>query len=179
MKSSDTNDWGSHLQPSDRQILIRTAQNIAPLVQNQKKMRRFRARLTEFAAKWKAHRTAHEAEQEGKWQPSMGIPENPLGVIWPYAYIQQQPGHFPNYPKDVPTILGDYVILGVIHVTAFSFHLSGSATHAYLMSWRKKYGSTLSLVDAMKAGGSTHDPVHRRSRNIQSRRIDFPDAWTV
>ena len=115
MRSSEARDWRSHLQPSEEQFLVRTAQEIAVLVQNQMKMRRFRTRLTEFAEKWTAYRTAYEAERAGKWQPEMGTPENPLGTIWPFVYVDQRPGCFPRYPNDAPEILGDYTLLGVIH----------------------------------------------------------------
>jgi class 3 adenylate cyclase len=48
----------------------------------------------------------------------MGMPDNPLGAIWPAIYVQQPAGpgiHFPAGPRDVPHILGDYALLQTIH----------------------------------------------------------------
>lgn len=96
------------LHAEDKQFLYDIAKDIAMLVDESKKRVYFQKQLTEFADKWRAYKTAHEADLKGEWQPSMGIPGNPLLMIWPRP---AGVGRFPFLGGG----LGAFALLAVIH----------------------------------------------------------------
>ena len=101
----------------EKLFLQDTAQKVAMLVAKPPKtMDYFRKQLTKFADKWTVYKTAKEAERKGKWQPSMGIPSNPLWAIWPR---NTGTSCFPNF-GDIPRVLGGYSLLAVIHNNVLS-----------------------------------------------------------
>lgn len=122
------------LTEEDKHFLHCIAQDIAMLfstsdkyISAAKKIKHFRKKLTEFAKKWEIHNSVYKASRKGKWSPSMGKPINPLGTIWPDVYgvkwedstgPKRSPRgriRFPfSHPRDMQ-LLGDYVLLGVIH----------------------------------------------------------------
>ena len=178
MRSCQASDWGGPLQPSDRRFLLRTAQKVALLVQDQREMKQFRRRLTEFGERWTAYRIAYEAGKAGQWQPEMGTPENPLGTIWPGAYVQQQPGCFPAYPKDVPTILGDYAVLGTIHdrVLPQCKRINEACLPDELVEevWLNLVTGRCEESHAIGAAGPRYTiPQHRLSRSLDCVRADL------
>ena len=75
-----------NLWDGDKQFLSAIAKEVATLADVSNNMNHFQKQLTEFSDKWKAYKTAQEADRKGKWQPSMGRPKNPLGTIWPLIY---------------------------------------------------------------------------------------------
>lgn len=111
----NTSEEYKRLSAKDKRFLLDIAKEIAMLVDIPEKMDYFQKQLTEFADKWGEYKAVTQADSEGKWQPSMGKPGNPLDTIWP-PYISH-PGRFPYYlyPRGVRTILGAYALLGVIN----------------------------------------------------------------
>ena len=112
------------LSAEDKQFLSEIAKEVAMLVVTSEKMDCLQKQLTEFADKWKAYKTAYEADRRGKWLPSMGKPSNPMGTIWPIVYRngwrvseKYDPKNLMQwYPcRDVRTVLGDYALLAVVH----------------------------------------------------------------
>jgi len=100
------------LWDGDKQFLSAIAKEVAILVAVSENMNYFRKQLTEFADKWGAYKTAYEADRKRKWQPSMGKPDNPLETIWPRS---AGAGRFPYCGGDIPSVLGGYALLAVIH----------------------------------------------------------------
>jgi hypothetical protein len=117
MMPSQANDWTKGLYPTAVQFLRSSAEEIAILVDNPDNMARFRSRLTEFADEWKKYRIAEQARQEDNWQPAMGRPENPLGMIWPSFYEKQSsgPGIHATVYFHVRPVLGSYALLQALH----------------------------------------------------------------
>jgi hypothetical protein len=119
MIPSKSDDWTKGLRPKAVQLLRRVAKETAILVANGTNMGHFRHQMAEFAEKWRAYKIAHEADEQGTWQPSKGLPENPVGTIWPYVYVEQPTGpgllYLPLYPRNMPEVLGDYALLQAIH----------------------------------------------------------------
>ena len=117
------------LLDDDKQFLSAIAKEVATLVAVSNNMNHFQKQLTEFSDKWKAYKTAYEADRKRKWQPSMGKPKNPLGTIWPLIYGSGwRDGVEKCFPekrgiisirlspcRDIKGVLGAYALLGVIH----------------------------------------------------------------
>jgi hypothetical protein len=118
------------LWDGDKQFLSAIAKEVATLVAVPENMNYFRKQITEFADKWRAYKTAYEADRKGKWQPSMGRPSNPLGTIWPSVYgsgwrdgvenfLPEEGGIYylsRYYPcRDIKIVLGACALLAVIN----------------------------------------------------------------
>ncbi len=116
------------LWDGDKQFLSAIAKEVAMLAAVSNNMNHFQKQLTEFSDKWKAYKTAHEADRKKKWQPSMGKPKNPMGTIWPLNYgsgwrdgvekcFPEKGGHSIRLSpcRDIKGVLGAYALLAVIH----------------------------------------------------------------
>jgi hypothetical protein len=113
------------LPPAAIRFLNNFAKDIAMIVCDRRKMEYFRAQVTQFADKRKAFTIVMEADKKGKWQPAMGRPTDPMGVIWPHEYGTGWKslndfggGLIPLMYKiyeDAPELLGHYTLLAEIH----------------------------------------------------------------
>ncbi|MCJ7777228.1 MAG: toll/interleukin-1 receptor domain-containing protein [Sedimentisphaerales bacterium] len=115
------------LWDGDKQFLSAIAIEVATLVAVPENMDYFQKQLTEFTDKWRAYKTAYEADRKSRWQPSMGRPSNPLGTIWPSIYgsgwsdgaenfLHPEGGgiRIYNFCRDVKFVLGAYALLAVV-----------------------------------------------------------------
>ena len=102
----------------EKQFLSDMAEEVAMLVAKPEKRHHFCENLIEFREKWEAYKTAYDARRKGKWQPSMGTPDDPLATIWPRSDGRPLSGgafRFPYCGGAIRGVLGAYALLAVIH----------------------------------------------------------------
>ena len=102
----------------EKQFLSDMAEEVAMLVAKPEKRNYFCKNLKEFGEKWEAYETAYDARRKGEWQPSMGMPDDPLATIWPRSDgrpLSAGAFRFPYCGGAIRGVLGAYALLAVIH----------------------------------------------------------------
>ena len=95
--------------PSVEAYLLDLAKDIAPLVKKPQVMDRFRKQIRVYAQMWERWETVQKADQENRWNPSMGKPENPLDSFDPAYNNPYDP------EKESRQLPGFYSLLAFIH----------------------------------------------------------------
>ncbi|HUU15697.1 MAG TPA: hypothetical protein VMW72_00990 [Sedimentisphaerales bacterium] len=126
--------------------LLDLAKDIAMLVVDSEKIKRFREQLPLYNEMWMKWIIAEDANREGCWIPSMGKPEEPLNVFSPYY-----DPYWRDAEKQAKKLATSYALLAFIHDSQLP-HLEKINT---IIKSEEIIKQTLLAPEAMIEGGTT------------------------